>query len=187
MGKVDEIREAFLRLAATVGPKPTLQGVVVSVDETEMTAAIQDSDGNDLPPVRLRNVLDGKESTTIYPKVGTWVIAVRIEHDDEWILIAAGEIYKWRLYINEDINIEVGAAGVVFNGGALGGMVKIGDLISKLNAVEQQLNSLKTVFTTWVPVPSDGGAALKTAVASWAGNNITLTVAGDLENNNVKQ
>ena len=49
-------------------------------------------------------------------------------------------------------------------GGQLGGLVKVEELVKKLNAVEKDLNSLKQVFTTWVTVPQDGGAALKAAL-----------------------
>lgn len=72
-------------------------------------------------------------------------------------------------------------------GGQLGGMVKVEELVKKLNAVEKDINSLKQVFTTWVTVPQDGGAALKAASATWAGQRLTETKKSDLENEKVKQ
>ena len=69
-------------------------------------------------------------------------------------------------------------------GGQLGGMVKV----EELNAVERDLNNLKQVFQDWIPVAQDGGAALKTAVATtWAAQQLTETQKSDIENEKVKQ
>lgn len=39
--------------------------------------------------------------------------------------------------------------------------------------VQARLDALLAAFAAWVPVPADGGAALKTALAAWlAGNNL---------------
>jgi hypothetical protein len=78
----------------------TLMGKVKSVDENEMTCVIDD-DGFEIPEVRLRPVLDGNESLTIYPKAGSWCLAVRLEDTEEWMLIAAGEIDKYRIKQND--------------------------------------------------------------------------------------
>lgn len=73
-------------------------------------------------------------------------------------------------------------------GGQLGGMVKVEELVKKLNAVERDLNKLKQVFQDWIPVAQDGGAALKTAVATtWAAQQLTETQKSDIENEKVKQ
>lgn len=72
-------------------------------------------------------------------------------------------------------------------GGQLGGLVKVEELVKKLNAVEKDLNSLKQVFKGWVPVSQDGGAALKTAAATWATRQLTETQKSDIENEKVKQ
>lgn len=78
----------------------TLMGKVKSVDENEMTCVIDD-DGFEIPEVRLRPALDGKESLTIFPKPGSWSLAVRLEDTDEWMLIAAGEVDKYRIKQND--------------------------------------------------------------------------------------
>jgi hypothetical protein len=76
---------------------------------------------------------------------------------------------------------------VYLAGDANGGLVKVNDLVSKLNRIENDINVLKLVFSTWVPVASDGGAALKLAAATWfAQQLIPITTANDLQNNTVK-
>lgn len=72
-------------------------------------------------------------------------------------------------------------------GGQMGGLVKVEELVKKLNAVEKDLNSLKQVFQGWVTVPQDGGAALKTAATTWATRQLTETQKSDIENEKVKQ
>ncbi|MDR2894237.1 MAG: hypothetical protein LBU97_02105, partial [Alistipes sp.] len=80
---------------------------------------------------------------------------------------------------------EVVDGKVTVNGGTLGGLVISGNTADKLNALEDDVNQLKQVLTAWVPVPQDGGAALKGAVSSWAGQPLTPTVPTDLENDKI--
>ena len=71
-------------------------------------------------------------------------------------------------------------------GDANGGLVKVQDLVSKLNNLESDLNTLKLIFSSWSPVPSDGGAALKLAAATWYAQQLTPTTVNELENLKVK-
>lgn len=75
---------------------------------------------------------------------------------------------------------------IAFQGGENGGLVIAGGVAGRLNAIERDLNTLKTVFKSWVTVPNDGGAALKAASAAWAGQQLTETAAGDIENEKIK-
>lgn len=72
-------------------------------------------------------------------------------------------------------------------GGQLGGLVKVVELVKRLNAVEKDMNSLKQVFQDWAPVSQDGGAALKAAATAWATQQLTETQKSDIENEKVKQ
>ena len=65
-------------------------------------------------------------------------------------------------------------------------MPSIQVLKEKYNNLEKDLNDLKSAFNSWVVVPGDGGAALKAASASWAGQTVTLTQANEIENEKVK-
>jgi len=42
----------------------------------------------------------------------------------------------------------------------------------ELEAIVDDVNALKDVFSNWVPVPQDGGAALRSAAATWFGSAI---------------
>jgi hypothetical protein len=186
MAQIDEeIRQALRRfILDTVGTSAVL-AKVKSVDDAECSCVLTDDDGIDLNDVRLRPVLDGKEGITVFPKVGTWCFAIRIESDDDWLALCFGEVDKFRLKVG-DSTIEVTNAGIVFNGGGFGGLVKLLPLVSKLNNLENSVNGLKNIFSAWVPVPSDGGAALKTAIGTWANTTLSTTTSNDLKNDKIK-
>ena len=59
--------------------------------------------------------------------------------------------------------------------------------VERLNKIEQDINNLKQAFTSWTPTPQDGGAALKTVVASWSGSKLTETKVEDIESETIKQ
>lgn len=76
---------------------------------------------------------------------------------------------------------------VNINGKTLGGLVKVIDLTTKLNNLENKVNALITGISGWVPVPNDGGAALKVALTAWLSSSLTPTVRANIENILIKQ
>lgn len=90
----EQIRSGIKRLAEAVGPVATMLAKVISVDTEAKTCVLLETIGEDeieIPEVRLRPVLNGKESITIYPKTGSYVLAVRIENDEQWMVLAVDE------------------------------------------------------------------------------------------------
>lgn len=86
----------------------------------------------------------------------------------------------------KDNKVKVDADEISFNGGGNKGLVKVEKLISSLNKIESDINDLKTGFNTWVPVPKDGGALLKTGLSKWIGSRLPQTQQSSLEDTNVK-
>lgn len=68
------------------------------------------------------------------------------------------------------------------NGDVFGGLVKVEELVMELNSIKQDLNTLKASVTAWVPVPSDGGAALKASVTAWSSQSLQPAVSAQLQN-----
>jgi hypothetical protein len=158
-----------------------IDGVIESVDEEAFTCDVKvgDSTGSttyfDVP---LRVLISAQASVIEIPKIGTNCI----------ICFRDGNLGRPQiLIIHEALKILVNCDNIVFNGGQLGGMVKVQDLVSKLNTIEQDLNTLKNVFANWSPVPNDGGAALKTAAGTWYGQQLTPTQEQDIENPKIVQ
>jgi hypothetical protein len=110
MGKEDEIRMSLRTLAAEVGPQSSILATVQDIDESAFTCTLV-ADGLQYSEVRLRPVIDGNESLTVFPQVGTWALAARIEDDEEWMIIAVGQAAKYR--------IVVGALVMEISGGKL--------------------------------------------------------------------
>lgn len=153
-------------------PVQTFAGTVTAVDADANTCSVQPANGGALREgVRLCAAIKSiTNPVVIVPELDSTVICGIIENNKRAVFVM--------------LCTEV--AEVRLRGDGYGGLVKAGDLVDKLNAIEQDLNTLKTVFSTWVVVPADGGAALKAIAATWYGDQLTPTVADDISNDNVK-
>ena len=61
-------------------------------------------------------------------------------------------------------------------------------MTDRLNELETLWNQLKTDFSSWTPVPSDGGAALKAILAAGIGlKTVPNSQVADFENEKIKQ
>jgi len=106
----EQIRKGLEQMAKNDGPAVSNIAKVKSVDETKATCVLIDEDGQEIFDVRLRPVLTGKKSFILVPKVGSQVLAVRVEDDDDWMVIASDEIEKIGYYIGTMI-FEIDAVG----------------------------------------------------------------------------
>lgn len=178
----NEIAEAIKKLAGLalttfiIGKVESVDGRTCTVNPVDGGAAIEN--------VRLNAYSDGDQGLVITPKVDTFVIVGMISEVDALVLMCY-EIESIEI-IAGDTSLEITNGEILFNGGSNGGLIKISDLVSKINDVENDINSLKQAFFTWVPVVQDGGVALKTATGSWVGQQFVNTQAVDIENTDVK-
>ena len=106
MATEEQIRNGLQDLAKRFGPQVSNIAVVKSVNEDEGTCILIDEDGQKYVDVRLRPVLTGKQSFLQIPKIGTQVLAVRIEDDDSWMIIAHDETEKF-LWITPTAKVEI--------------------------------------------------------------------------------
>lgn len=137
----------------------------------------------DLHNVRLNCSIDSTVGIIITPKEKSNVIVHQISKVDSYVA-QYSEIEK--------INIEIGAfkfslngSEMVFNEGTVG-LAKSDILVSKYNALEQDINTLKQLITGWLPVASDGGAALKLALTTWLAQPITPTTISEIADTKIK-
>ena len=144
-------------------------GVVKTVNTKDRTCDVDPIDGSaTIFGVRLQADINGSDGFLIVPVKGSHVIVNFLNKNAAFVALT----YKID-YVN-------------LRGDNYGGLIKIEELTSRLNAIEKDVNTLKTTFKSWVVNPNDGGLALKTASAAWYGNNITLTKKQDIENTKVK-
>lgn len=176
MDTYSEIARALRQIAGTgKGSTPVFTGEVKSVEGETCTVTVG---GLEIPDVLLTPADDGKEGKlTITPKEGSMVTVADLSSGElrHLAVVQWGEVEK----------ITLTAGSIELNGGENGGLVKIQALTDKLNKLEKDINSLKRAFTTWVPVPQDGGASLKGGVASWAAQQLVQTQVGDLEDEKI--
>ena len=124
-----------------------------------------------IPDVRLRASETGDDGEMLVtPKVGSAVTIGSLSGDLSQLVVLQVD------------HIET----IVINGGKLGGLINIEQLTEKLNTIEDDINSLKKVMSTWTPVAQDGGAALKASVSTWSGQALTKSQRGDYEDVTVK-
>lgn len=136
-----------------------------TVNWTEKTmTAVGQTDGLEFYEVSL-----GLGAFCRRPKVGSICLIGLVENQDAAaFLLDAEEVEEFS-----------------FHGGELGGLVKAIELKAQLDKSNAVLQSIMQVLLSWVPVPSDGGAALKTAMQS-ALSGKTVGHFADLENEKVK-
>ena len=103
---IEDIRQRLGDLAGSSGPAVSNIAKVKSVDENGAVCVLEDEDGQEIPEVRLRPVLTGKKSFLQIPKIGSLVLAVRIEDDDDWMIIACDEVDKF-LWVTDTTKIEL--------------------------------------------------------------------------------
>ncbi len=159
-------------------PVQILAGKVLSVNENDMTVDVSIAGRADRLDVRLRSVIDGQETgILIYPKIGSYVLVGLIDNRPESsFVVAYSEIDKIRLL---DLNL------LELNGNNKGGLVISEEVANELNAIKQDINNLKQIFSGWTVAGGDGGSALKLAASTWMTSMLSNTVKTDLENQKV--
>lgn len=147
----DEVRKLLARFVGI--NKPTLLGVVKSVNKTDNTCVVED-DGVDIPGVRLGSVTGKNKGIVLYPKTKAFILCVKVEDTEEYSMLSASE------YDSIEIKIE----SLVVNGGEFGGLVKVSPVVSWMQKVKTDLTTISTamqglgvpiVITTNSPVQSD--------------------------------
>ena len=188
-------REEILRILKSMGDNSkvlTEPAIIKSVDEAKRSCVIT-IDKYDIEAVRLNAVIDDNENASfIVPVIGSWVLVSYILGSETDAFISAfSEVEKIITKANS-LDAEItevilkGLESLIINNGDNDGLVKVIDLTEKLNNIESDINSLKQALSSWVPVPQDGGAALKTGISSWAAQQIVQTQQTEIENDKIK-
>ena len=184
MGNIGQMIKALARQGANIEAQLC---TVTAVDAAARTVDCEPLDESaPLLGVNLQANQGLTSGMVLIPKVGSYVIVALMNDGVNGCVIATEEVERMELVIGE-ARVEVTEDGIVLNGGALGGLVKVEALTARLNGIEESINELKAALSGWVPVSQDGGAALKGAISSWASETLVLTERGDYENEKVKQ
>ena len=160
----EEIRRALISMIQSLIPVNTTWGTVKSVSGQKCVVTVDELD--------IPNVLLGfsNSGVVVYPKVNTRVLIGFINNTRTLPFVLIAE---------ETDKVEL-------MGNSNGGIVVSKKTADKLNVIEKSINDLKNIFAAWTPVASDGGAALKTALAIWMTQLLTETQDVNLENDKIK-
>ena len=183
-------KDAFNQAVLSLIKYGITEGIITSVDETQFTCSIQitgygqTATYNDVP---LKVIKSSNASIIEIPEINSDCLFVfRNYSKDLPVLISAVLISKFIIIIGSS-QILIKDELIQFNGGKNNGLVIGKNLVEQLNNLENDLNILKTAFNAWAPVPNDGGAALKTISANWAGNSLSLSQESQIENKKITQ
>lgn len=113
MSTPEQIRKGLEGFARSMAPPVSNIARVKSVNEDEGTCVLIDEDDQEYLEVRLKPILSENKSFLQIPKLGTFVLAVRVEDDDDWMVIACDEVEKFlwivgktKLELSDKICIE---------------------------------------------------------------------------------
>ena len=170
-----EIARAIKAITGGNGGTALFTAEVKSVEGETCTVLVGELEVPDVLLTPADEGADGK--LLITPKEGSQVTVADLSGGElrHLAVVHWGEVEK----------ISLTADSIELNGGDNGGLVKIEALTDKINNIEKDINKLKQAFTTWVPVPQDGGASLKDGVASWAAQQLVQTQVSDLEDDKI--
>ena len=170
--------EAIRRIVKEQTRPEILVGKVKSFDADKWLAVIELNQGATIDEVRIKSVINSETSGIfIEPKIGSYVLVGKIENKlDSLFILGFSEVVKYQL--NADL--------ITFNGDSFGGIVKSEKIHNEIEDIKNDLNSLKQVFTTWVTVPNDGGAALKASTSAWSSQHLIIPTKDSFENTKVK-
>lgn len=173
------------QIAALVSRCLAFTATVESVADNHANVIRFEGDTPIRVPLRLLNTETA--GLVVTPKIGSTVVVLNADGNvNTPLIIAVEELDGVSVNVGET-RLEIDADVIKINSGELGGLVKVDGLTSRLNTIERDINALKQAFSTWVVVPSDGGAALKAATSVWATQSLSLTKNNDYENDKILQ
>lgn len=136
------------------------------------------NDDADILDVKIRVIVDGNEAgVMIFPPLES-IVLVGLISDTDAYLLSCSEVE--RMVINTGkFRFEVDSEGnAIFDQGENEGLVKLPELRAEINKLNSFLNAIKQTFSSWTPIPNDGGSALKAAMSSALASEQTADLSG---------
>jgi hypothetical protein len=164
----ERVNSALRKLVKRQQTVPVISGTVTAVNG--MLCDVQPSDGGAVIfDVRMKVASnEGDAGCYAVPMVGSRVLLVMLEGNvNAWALLQVETIDRWVLKLDTGAELVASQGGeVAINGDQYGGLVKVNELRTELQKVNTFLTALRTAISSAIPVPNDGGAALKIAITN---------------------
>ncbi len=153
---------------------------VTSVNEIDRTCEAELVSGGMVYGIRLQSVIGNSNGLVLIPVNNSKIVITFLNKSTGFVSLFS-EVKE--ILIDTDL--------VKFNKGTLDGMVIIGDLVNRINDLENLFTALKNNINSWTPVPNDGGGAfsviLKLPPNGFATKTVPSTVKADFENTSILQ
>lgn len=179
------VKTAVQKLAGTF-KEDTVQliiGTVESVDEDKAICSVKIQNDVTLPNVSLQaSICDG---LLIIPVVDSTVYVLTSKYNTP-LVIQWSDIDKFMLQVG-DSYLEVNNDGSFqFNDGSFDGLVKVGELVKKINALENLLNGFITIYNSHTHTASSFGSPTTVPSAIESQQISPITQQQDIENDKIK-
>lgn len=168
------------------GNTPTLIITTVkSVDKNNNTIdALPIEGGADILDARLLVSNGSGANIVAYPKQGTFALIGAIE--ELFFVLAIDEWEEFLMTDNAAFECRVSGGKMVFNQGENNSdLLILPRLLQELDKVSDFMEALKSSLNAVVPVPGDGGLAIKTVVSAALSATDTLLVS-NMGNNKIR-
>lgn len=206
---MNNIAEAIRKMAQVGRQTVSLICTVDAVDKDARTVDCTPLDeGAPLLGVNLQANQESKFGVVVYPRVGSYVVVGFVADGSAGIVLMTDDIESLeivvsdktsrvvidenhvRIDVDEETSAELTKNGIVFNGGSLGGLIKVENLTSKLNELIDAFNNhTHTLMTGTVNVAGSPSAQTNSAPITVPAitSKHTKVKRGDYENEKVKQ
>jgi len=179
------IKTAIQKMAGTF-KDDTVQlfiGTVESVDEDKAICSVKIQNDVILPNVSLQaSICDG----ILISPVKDSTVSVLTSKYNTPLIIQYSDIDKFELTVNYSSFLVKNDGSFQFNDGSFDGLVKVGELVKKINALENLLNGFITIYNTHTHTASSGGGATTVPSATETQKINPITQQSDIENDLIK-
>lgn len=174
------IQEAVQKMVSSLIKPDILLAKVIEFDNNQWLATVELNTSLQIDEVRVRAVVNTEvNGLFIEPKVGSYVLVGLINGNvEDLFIITFSEVVKYHL--KADL--------IELNGDSFGGLAKVNEIASNLDAIKDYLSALKTAISTGINAVGVSTAASGTIGAAAFDNAMlgqTLTFS-DMENTTVK-
>lgn len=145
-----------IRSLSGKGEQYYIVGIVTSVNEGERTCSVQTiSNEGELTLSEVNLMAETDDGLLMIPAIDSTVIVSYSEKVNYFVALYS-ELQKVVMIVG-DSGIEMAPDKITLNDGSYGGLVKVEDLVKKINGLENLVNSiLQTLKTTVIPLASSG-------------------------------
>ncbi len=183
----ETIRQAILSMVENKIPITVQWATVDAVDpDNALLTATGLEDGLPFDDVLIGI---GSDGVLAIPKVGSKVLIALLENSNTNAAVVMTEsLESYRIKLDNGKYLVLAKEGeILINGDGFGGMVKVGELVQRLNRVEKALNQLTSEFNahTHPSPPAPSNPVVTSAPSVPSSVKVSLTKRNQLENKTV--